>query len=509
MNKLKRDGIDVQYQYQVTEDIMRDYSFGNYISTLRERMGLSQYQLGVLVGVSDKAVSKWENGASKPRINTIKKLSRIFDVSVDELLTCEYGTFTGERKDLFTMKKDIVKLAENKMRELYGDKIPLFILNRFKMEKIILAESDELLWIGFFGFLQEKMKDKDYYFEIRDSQIQASLLAWLLGATEVNPLPAHYYCPHCKKIEFFPDKGCGLDLLEKMCKCGTKFKRDGFGIDVMNMYPLSKWNEIHISKKAEKLVTDCIEEYFAGTGVLQKLLVENSDDKDEISRFVIVLYGMNNKSATNRVHDWRELCQIMSEHSGITIVTNEREDIGNIREADMDLAQEQINEYYQFAINNDEFVSFNSKINLDCIYQNIRKPKYSDLIDILGLTKGTDTWNDNGEVLYKSGKKLDELITNREDVYSYLYRKMNAKCCDNPSGQVYEIKENLRKGKYTSGRMPKEIEELLVEADVPEWYIDSMKKIRYLFPKTNLIMQLKKKMIMYFNNKDKQIQKSK
>ena len=64
MNKLKRDGIDVQYQYQVTEDIMRDYSFGNYISTLRERMGLSQYQLGVLVGVSDKAVSKWENGGS-------------------------------------------------------------------------------------------------------------------------------------------------------------------------------------------------------------------------------------------------------------------------------------------------------------------------------------------------------------------------------------------------------------------------------------------------------------
>ena len=67
MNKLKRDGIDVQYQYQVTEDIMRDYSFGNYISTLRERMGLSQYQLGVLVGVSDKAVSKWENGVSQTK----------------------------------------------------------------------------------------------------------------------------------------------------------------------------------------------------------------------------------------------------------------------------------------------------------------------------------------------------------------------------------------------------------------------------------------------------------
>ena len=39
---------------------MRDYSFGNFISVLRERRGLSQYQLGALVDKSDKAVSEWE-----------------------------------------------------------------------------------------------------------------------------------------------------------------------------------------------------------------------------------------------------------------------------------------------------------------------------------------------------------------------------------------------------------------------------------------------------------------
>ncbi len=54
---------------------MRDYSFGNFISALREQRGLSQYQLGALVGVSDKAVSKWENGVSKPRMNVIRKLA--------------------------------------------------------------------------------------------------------------------------------------------------------------------------------------------------------------------------------------------------------------------------------------------------------------------------------------------------------------------------------------------------------------------------------------------------
>ena len=66
---------------------MRDYSFGNFISTLRKRKGLSQYQLGVLVGVSDKAVSKWENGESEPSIDKLIKLSKYFGVNIDESMS--------------------------------------------------------------------------------------------------------------------------------------------------------------------------------------------------------------------------------------------------------------------------------------------------------------------------------------------------------------------------------------------------------------------------------------
>ena len=47
-----------------TEDVMKNYSFGNFLYELRMRAGLTQYQLGALVGVSDKAVSKWEKGVS-------------------------------------------------------------------------------------------------------------------------------------------------------------------------------------------------------------------------------------------------------------------------------------------------------------------------------------------------------------------------------------------------------------------------------------------------------------
>ena len=66
---------------------MRDYSFGNFISTLRVRKGLSQYQLGVLVDVSDKAVSKWENGESEPSIDKLIKLSKYFGVNIDESMS--------------------------------------------------------------------------------------------------------------------------------------------------------------------------------------------------------------------------------------------------------------------------------------------------------------------------------------------------------------------------------------------------------------------------------------
>lgn len=44
--------------------VERDYDFGNYLSELRKSRGLSQYQLGRLLGVSDKTVSKWENGGA-------------------------------------------------------------------------------------------------------------------------------------------------------------------------------------------------------------------------------------------------------------------------------------------------------------------------------------------------------------------------------------------------------------------------------------------------------------
>ena len=65
---------------------MNDYKFGNYILELRSRAGLSQSELAAEVGVTNKAVSKWEVGKAKPSVETIRKLAALFQVSVDDLL---------------------------------------------------------------------------------------------------------------------------------------------------------------------------------------------------------------------------------------------------------------------------------------------------------------------------------------------------------------------------------------------------------------------------------------
>ena len=65
---------------------MKDYRFGEMIYKLRVKMRLSQSKLAEMLGVSNKAVSKWETGNAKPQLDTVKRLADIFGVSVDELL---------------------------------------------------------------------------------------------------------------------------------------------------------------------------------------------------------------------------------------------------------------------------------------------------------------------------------------------------------------------------------------------------------------------------------------
>lgn len=65
---------------------MDNYKFGNALCSLREKHNLTQRELAKILDVSDKAVSKWENGQAIPRMETLEKIAQTFDTTVEELI---------------------------------------------------------------------------------------------------------------------------------------------------------------------------------------------------------------------------------------------------------------------------------------------------------------------------------------------------------------------------------------------------------------------------------------
>ena len=65
---------------------MKDIEFGNYLFELRKQNNLTQRFVAYQLDVSDKAVSKWENGKSKPDLDRLKLLATLYNVPLEDLL---------------------------------------------------------------------------------------------------------------------------------------------------------------------------------------------------------------------------------------------------------------------------------------------------------------------------------------------------------------------------------------------------------------------------------------
>ena len=128
--------------------------------------------------------------------------------------------------------EELVSCCNDKAIALYGQELPEPINSRLQTEISSIRENNYASIYIITKQLVDKAKDSGQNIGFRGAS-GSSLVCWLLGITDINPLPAHYYCPNCKRVEWLEESNvyCGFDYPNKICsKCGKNMMRDGFNI---------------------------------------------------------------------------------------------------------------------------------------------------------------------------------------------------------------------------------------------------------------------------------------
>ncbi|SRR5579871_590554 len=440
--------------------------------------------------------------------------------------------------------------ATQKALELYGNPLPDFIDKRLQKElNSIINNKFSTLYVIAMKLVKKSLSD-GYIVGSRGS-VGSSFVAYLCGITEVNPLMPHWRCKQGHWFEFpaNPSSMAGVDLPEKNCAvCNQPAIRDGFSIafEVFMGFKGDKMPDIDLNFSGEyqHVAHKYVEELFgkdhcfrAGTisavqdriafGFVKKFVEEagRTARNAELNRLVkgcsgvtkttgqhpggiVILpkemeitdvcpvqYPADNKEGDvitthfdyNSMHDCLVKLDILGHDnptslkrleemtgvSAIGIPLNDPETMSlfsstkalKLKEkTDKDLGTLGVPEFgTQFAMD---------------MLRDTKPTRFEHLGRLSGLAHGTDVWLGNAQDLIKNGTaNLSTVISTRDDMLNDLLARGMEEAL------AFKIMEDVRKGK---GLKP-EYEQAMQAAKAPQWYIDSCKKIKYIFPKAHAV----------------------
>jgi len=447
-------------------------------------------------------------------------------------------------------KEGIVNDSINKAKEIYGDPLPQLVQERLDKELNSIPTYGFSVMYRIAQELVRKSLSDGYLVGSRGS-VGSSFVAFLSDITEVNSLPAHYICPNCKNIEFIPsDVGIsGCDLPDKDCpKCGTPYNKDGHDIPFETFLGFAGDKEpdidLNFSGEYQGTIHKYTETFFgegfvfrAGTigtvaektafGYVKKYCEEKNKvmRQAEMKRLAKGCEGVKRTSGqhpggiivvpyTNNIH---EFCPIQHPaddvnsniftthfdyhsidanllkldelgHDDPTVIRM-LEDITGINAREIPLDDEKTLSLFT----SNKALKLNGDIGTDLgsygipefgtkfvrqMLEDTKPTKFSELVRISGLSHGTDVWLNNAQEFIRQGcTDLSHSICCRDDIMIYLIAK------GLEAGHAFKIMEAVRKGK---GLKPEDVEEM-EKNDVPEWYIESCRRIKYMFPKAHAV----------------------
>ena len=450
---------------------------------------------------------------------------------------------------------ELQKVTIKKASELYGGKdrkfedVPDIIKNSIEKElKAIIGNGFAVLYLIAMRLVKSSLKN-GFVVGSRGS-VGSSLVAFLSGITEVNPLPPHYRCSKCGRVEFFTEKNkkgsCGPDLPPKDC-CGEAMICDGYEIpfEAFMGWEGNKVPDIDLNFAGEyqgRAMRE-IEETFGKEYVFRAGTISTLQARNALG---IVKKHLEENGITMKPIEMERHASILTEVArttgqhpgGIVIIPKDKEiyDFMPVQRPANSEESDSITTHFDFhsyegtvvkvdvlaheaptairmlhsitqidpmtvPINDKKLLSlFNSPKALGItesrlgypsgtlgvpefgtpmamgILSDTRPETIDELIRISGVSHGEGVWQGNAQTLIKSGSaRLSEVIATREDIMNGLI-KFGIK-----PARAFGIMERVRKGKGLTAEDEAEMQ----KHRVPQWMIDSCKKIRYMFPKAH------------------------
>ena len=388
---------------------------------------------------------------------------------------------------------DLKHICKDKLHALYGTKPPISFVERLDEELSLVDRENLSSMYMLLHHLSVHLQESGGRIGIRGT-FGSALISFLLGITDINPLPAHYRCPNCGYVKF-SSKDSGYELLPQNCpRCDAALLGDGHNIPYETCSALVQGKQvetvdINVSASAwEKAVGFLVE--FLG----EERIACASEWNNPVC-FMLLPEGMKFEDVTPITELTPPVCGVRKQTALpgyeltptlLRVILLPHNDYDRIRwlhrltgtkPEDIDYSDPNIYKLFQ-NLDTCGIPDFST----DCSKEILQKHKdmqFSDLIRVSGMTCGSDVWENNGEHLLQNHSFRD-LISTRDDVFLTL-RKHGI-----TSRTAQTVMESVRKGKFCEDtEQNHKMTQQLLRAGLPAWYVESMQKIHYLFPKAH------------------------